>query len=160
MKYKSTNLFIIAAAVFSVLALVMNLLIYYGPQSAFISAAGGIRLEMQTRVTNTGASICSALTAIFYLLACVVTVKSDKAKDGWAVCLTALILHIVIDAVQQFFLTMLWMNHAMLQGADYFANYSALNACRGYLEMPLFRLALVFLAVSFGTLCGRKDAIS
>lgn len=154
MKCKSTNLLIIIAAISAVLALVMNLLIYYGPQSAFISAAGGI--ETETRVTNVGASICSALTAIFYVLACVVTVKSDKAKDGWAVCLTALIMHIAINALQQFFLNnIFWARNAMLQGVDYFAGYSALNLCRNFLETPLFSLAIIFLSISFGTLCGR-----
>lgn len=158
MKYKSTNRFMIAAAVLAVLALAMNLLIYFGPQNAFISAVGGT--ETETRVTHVGASICSALTAAVYLFACTVTVKSDRAKDGWPVCLTALILHIVIMAVQQFYLNIYWAHQAIFQGADYFAAYGALNASRQYLETPLLMLALVFLAISFGTLCGRDEEIS
>lgn len=156
MKYKSTNLFVIIAAALGVLALAMNLLIYYGPQAAFLSAAGAM-IEVEVTVTNVGATICSALIAAVYLLACIVTVKSDRAKDGWTVCLTALMIHIVINAAQLLFLNIFWTQRAVLQGPDYFIVHNSLNVCRQYLETPLFTLALVFLSVSFGTLCGRDD---
>lgn len=154
MKYKLTNMFVVMAAVFSVLALVMNLLIYFGPQSAFIRAMGGI--EMDLRVINVGASICSALIAAAYVSACIVTVRGERAEKGWTACLIALITHIIINVVE-FFLTIPWAQNAMLQGVDYFANYNVLNLCRNYLETPLFTLALIFMSISFGTLCGRDD---
>lgn len=153
MKSKATNVLILIATVFCFMGFCLNTLIYYGPQAAFLSLFGAWDTEIH--VTNYSSNIYVVSLVIVYVIACIV-VRTKERKHGWIACLITLIVNIALNVANAFF-TLYGARLANIQGADYLAGYQALNICRQYLETPFLFLAIVFLSITLGTLCERKN---
>lgn len=153
MKSKATNVLILIATVFCIIGFCLNCLIYYDPQSAFLSLLGA--WDTEVHVTNYSSNIYVVLLVIAYVTACIV-VRTKERKHGWIACLITLIVNIVLN-IANVISTIYGASLANMQGADYLAGYQALNICRQYLETPFLFLAIVFLSITLGTLCERKN---
>ena len=92
MKLKCTNVLVIIAMICSVLAMIMNWIIYFGPQDKYVQFFG---VDVNTeRILDIRSIICPILTVGLYILACTITRKSQKKRTGLAISIVVLVSHI------------------------------------------------------------------
>ena len=124
MKLKCTNVLVTIAMICSVLAMIMNWIIYFGPQDKYVQFFG-VDVNNE-RIFDIRCIICPILTVGLYILVCVVAVNRK---------------------------------YAFFYGASVLAKASILNNMRNFMEKPFHILAMIFLAITIGTLCGRDNNI-
>ena len=85
MKLKCTNVLVTIAMICSVLAMIMNWIIYFGPQDKYVQFFG-VDVNNE-RIFDIRCIICPILTVGLYILACTITRKSQKKRTGLALSL-------------------------------------------------------------------------
>ena len=92
MKLKCTNVLVTIAMICSVLAMIMNWIIYFGPQDKYIQSFG-VDVNNE-RIFDIRCIICPILTVGLYILACTITRKSQKKRTGLTISIVVLVSHI------------------------------------------------------------------
>lgn len=95
MKLKCTNVLVTIAMICSVLAMIMNWIIYFGPQDKYVQSFG-VDVNNE-RIFDIRCIICPILTAGLYILACTITRKSQKKRTGLAISVIVLVSHIILN---------------------------------------------------------------
>ena len=79
MKLKCTNVLVTIAMICSVLAMIMNWIIYFGPQDKYVQYVQSFGVDVNTeRIFDIRSIICPILTVGLYILACTITRKSQS----------------------------------------------------------------------------------
>ena len=81
----------------SVLAMIMNWIIYFGPQDKYVQSFGA---DVNTEgIFDIRSIICPILTVGLYILACTITRKSQKKRTGLAISVIVLVSHIILNVL-------------------------------------------------------------
>ena len=155
MKLKCTNVLVTIAMICSVLAMIMNWIIYFGPQDKYVQFFG---VDVNTeRILDIRSIICPILTVGLYILACTITRKSQKKRTGLAISIVVLVSHIILNVLNAVWVVAVNRKYSFFYGASELAKASILNNMRNFMEKPFHILAMIFLAITIGTLCGRDN---
>ena len=155
MKLKCTNVLVTIAMICSVLAMIMNWIIYFGPQDKYVQSFG---VDVNTeRIFDVRCIICPILIVALYILACTITRKSQKKRTGLAISVIVLVSHIILNVLNVVCVVAVNRKYAFFYGASVLAKASILNNMRNFMEKPFHILAMIFLAITIGTLCGRDN---
>ena len=155
MKLKCTNVLVIIAMICSVLAMIMNWIIYFGPQDKYVQSFG---VDVNTeRIFDVRCIICPILTVGLYILACTITRKSQKKRTGLTISIVVLVSHIILNVLNAIWVVAVNRKYSFFYGASELAKASILNNMRNFMEKPFHILAMIFLAITIGTLCGRDN---
>lgn len=155
MKLKCTNVLVTIAMICSVLAMIMNWIIYFGPQDKYIQSFG-VDVNNE-RIFDIRCIICPILTVGLYILACTITRKSQKKRTGLAISVIVLVSHIILNVLNVVSVVAVNRKYAFFYGASVLAKASILYNMRNFMEKPFHILAMIFLAITIGTLCGRDN---
>ena len=155
MKLKCTNVLVTIAMICSVLAMIMNWIIYFGPQDKYIQSFG-VDVNNE-RIFDIRCIICPILTVGLYILACTITRKSQKKRTGLTISIVVLVSHIILNVLNVVSVVAVNRKYAFFYGASVLAKASILNNMRNFMEKPFHILAMIFLAITIGTLCGRDN---
>lgn len=157
MKLKCTNVLVTIAMICSVLAMIMNWIIYFGPQDKYVQSFG---VDVNTeRIFDIRSIICPILTVGLYILACTITRKSQKKRTGLAISVIILVSHIILNVLNVVCVVAVNRKYAFFYGASVLAKASILNNMRNFMEKPFHILAMIFLAITIGTLCGKDNNV-
>lgn len=157
MKLKCTNVLVTIAMIWSVLAMIMNWIIYFGPQDKYVQSFG---VDVNTeRIFDVRYIICPILTVVLYILACTITRKSQKKRNGLAISIVVLVSHIILNVLNAVWVVAVNREYALFYGASMLAKASILNNMRNFMENPFHILAMIFLAITIGTLCGKDNNV-
>ena len=155
MKLKCTNVLVTIAMICSVLAMIMNWFIYFGPQDKYVQFFG---VDVNTeRILDIRSIICPILTVGLYILACTITRKSQKKRTGLTISIVVLVSHIILNVLNAIWVVAVNRKYSFFYGASELAKASILNNMRNFMEKPFHILAMIFLAITIGTLCGRDN---
>lgn len=157
MKLKCANVLVTIAMICSVLAMIMNWIIYFGPQDKYVQFFG-VDVNNE-RIFDIRCIICPILTVGLYILACTITRKSQKKRTGLAISVIVLVSHIILNVLNVVCVVAVNRKYAFFYGASVLAKASILNNMRNFMEKPFHILAMIFLAITIGTLCGRDNNI-
>ena len=155
MKLKCTNVLVTIAMICSVLAMIMNWIIYFGPQDKYIQSFG-VDVNNE-RIFDIRCIICPILTVGLYILACTITRKSQKKRTGLTISVIVLVSHIILNVLNAIWVVAVNRKYSFFYGASELAKASILNNMRNFMEKPFHILAMIFLAITIGTLCGRDN---
>lgn len=155
MKLKCTNVLVTIAMICSVLAMIMNWIIYFGPQGKYVQFFG-VDVNNE-RIFDIRCIICPILTVGLYILACTITRKSQKKRTGLAISIVVLVSHIILNVLNVIWVVAVNRKYSFYYGASELAKASILNNMRNFMEKPFHILAMIFLAITIGTLCGRDN---
>lgn len=155
MKLKCTNVLVTIAMICSVLAMIMNWIIYFGPQDKYVQF---FDVDVNTeRIFDIRSIICPILTVGLYILACTITRKSQKKRTGLTISIIVLVSHIILNVLNVIWMVAVNQKYAVFYGASVLAKASILNNMRNFIEKPFHILAMIFLAITIGTLCGKNN---
>ena len=155
MKLKCTNVLVTIAMVCSVLAMIMNWIIYFGPQDKYVQSFG---LDVNNeRIFDIRSIICPILTVGLYILACTITRKSQKKRIGFGITIVVLVSHVILNVLNAIWVVAVNRKYSVFYGASELAKASILNNMRNFMEKPFHILAMIFLAITIGTLCGKDN---
>ena len=155
MKLKCTNVLVTIAMIWSALAMAVNLFIYLGPQQKIVHKLG---MYSNIRVFDIRFIICPILTFLLYIFACVVTRRSENKRVCFSVCTLALVGHMLLKVLDKYAFESTMIRESFFSyGSEHMAVVSTLYSCRDSVERPLQLLAIVFLAMVIGTLCGKNN---
>ena len=155
MKLKCTNVLVTIAMICSALAMIMNWIIYFGPQHKYVQFFG---VDVNTeRIFDIRSIICPILTVGLYILACTITRKSQKKRTGLMISIIVLVSHIILNVLNVIWMVAVNQKYAVFYGASVLAKASILNNMRNFMEKPFHILAMIFLAITIGTLCGKDN---
>lgn len=158
MKLKCTNVLVTIAMICSVLAMIMNWIIYFGPQDKYVQYVQSFGVDVNTeRIFDIRSIICTILTVGLYILACTITRKSQKKRTGLTISIIVLVSHIILNVLNAIWVIAVNRKYAVFYGALELAKASILNNMRNVMEKPFHILAMIFLAITIGTLCGRDN---
>ena len=157
MKLKCTNVLVIIAMICSVLAMIMNWIIYFGPQDKYVQSFG---VDACTVLNfDFVCMIFSILTVCLYILACTITRKSQKKRTGLTISIVVLVSHIILNVLNAIWVVAVNRKYSFFYGASELAKASILNNMRNFMEKPFHILAMIFLAITIGTLCGKDNNV-
>ena len=155
MKLKCTNVLVTIAMICSVLAMIMNWIIYFGPQDKYVQFFG---VDVNTeRIFDIRSIICPILIVAMYILACTITRKSQKKRTGLAISIVVLVSHSILSVLNAIWVVAINRKYSVFYGTWELAKASILNNMRNFMERPFHILAMIFLAITIGTLCGRDN---
>lgn len=158
MKSKSTNILISIAALLSLLALIVRLVIFFGPQKFFVERFGGSALtEDYTNVSDPAGISKAIFLFLAYFIVCIITVTNKRKTLGKIACIVCIIVHFIFSFLYPIITTLVFGMFINNQGAQYIAAYSYLSNASSYLESPIILLALILLCIAFGTLIGNDE---
>ena len=160
MKLKCTNVLVTIAMIWSVLAMIMNWIIYFGPQDKYVQYVQSFGVDVNTeRIFDIRSIICPILTVGLYILACTITRKSQKKRTGLTISVIVLVSHIILNVLNAIWVIVVNRKYAVFYGALELAKASILNNMRNVMEKPFHILAMIFLAITIGTLCGKDNNV-
>lgn len=158
MKSKSTNILISLAALFSLLALIVRLVVFCGPQKFFVEIFGGAAMTEDYSNVSDPAGITKAIILfVVYLIVFIITVVNKTKLPSKIACIICIIVHTIFNILYPVISAIILNMFIYNQGAKSIAAYSCLNNIASYFESPAILLAAVFLSITLGTLMGKNE---
>ena len=158
MKSKSTNNLISLAAMFSLLALIVRLVVFCGPQKFFVELCGGGALtEDYSNVSDPIGITKAIIFFVFYLIVCIITVVNKRKASGKIagfVCIVVQFISNLLSPIITATVVSIFINN---QGAKYLATYSYLSNIASSIQSSFTSAASILLCITLGTLMGKDE---